>query len=196
MMKFAVGPADAPFIVRALTVSDFEILLGVPAEDIMERRLRLTLHTSAGAPWPEEGADRSTAPLSVPATYAIKLANAQTEASEMPRKERDAALEAAIRNPDGSGSIVVGGKVFTLRAATIKEFAAELSESRGNGQLTGLRLLRYTLISVDGKPPIEAPHSLVYAWPFDLPTTMLLLDFQLALMDGGEGNDVRVLVDG
>ena len=42
--------------------------------------------------------------------------------------------------------------------------------------------------------PVEPPLTLHHGWPFDLPTTKLLLRFQMRLMGGGEGNGVRVLV--
>lgn len=194
-MKFSVGPADAPYIARALTVSDHEILLATDEADVIDRRLRLTLHAVAGVPWPGEGADRNTAPYVVPAAIAIKLARAQMDASEPTKEMVEDAVASIVRNFDGSGQIVIGGKRFELRAATVKEFAAAYAAARNNGQLAGLKLLRHTLVSVDGKPPVEAPHSLAYYWPFDLPTTKMLQDFQLSLMDGGEGNEVTVLID-
>lgn len=200
MIKYAVGPKDAPYVARALTTSDYEILLRCSSDDLPEQQLRLTLHEQAGQPWPGPGGDRKTAPLSVPFVYGAQLLGAQNDAADLPEALATEALEGARVELDGSGLILIKtapddkGRTFALRAPLITEYTAAMRLAGGREGLASYRLLQHTLVSVDGKPPVEPPLTLHHGWPFDLPTTKLLLRFQMRLMGGGEGNGVRVLV--
>lgn len=200
MIKYAVGPKDAQYVARAVTTSDYEILLRCEGEDVPEQQLRLTLHEIAGQPWPGPGRDRKTAPLSVPFVYGAALLGAQNDVVDLPEPLQAEALDGARVELDGGGTILIKtapddkGRVFALRAPLMTEYTAAMRLAGGREGLASYRLLQHTLVSVDGKAPVEPPVTLHHGWPFDLPTTKLLMRFQMRLMGGGEGNDVRVLV--
>jgi hypothetical protein len=192
MQKLRLTSGSDLYEIRVPDLGMFEHLARQNPDDWEEPIIRELLQTVKGEPWPGPGQDRRLAPLDVPMPVYLRLVEAVSEHMGHPKEVADAALKGASYS-DYGGTITILGDVFEVATPTVRKHRERMQLCGKRNVEAQLLLLRDHIRSFNGAP-VETPHM---KWPFDLPTTRLLMDFLQLLMAGGLGNAPPVvLVDG
>lgn len=192
MQKLRLTSGSDVYEARVPDLGMFEHIAHQNPDDWEEPIIRELLQTVRGEAWPPPKGDRRTAELDIPMPVYLRLAEAINEHMAHPKDVAEAALKGASYS-DYGGTITILGDVYEVATPTVRKHRERMQFCGKRNVEATILLLRDHIKTFNGAP-VEKPH---VSWPFDLPTTRLLMDFLQVLMAGGLGNAPPVvLVDG
>lgn len=189
MQKLRLNSGSDLYEVRLPDLGMFEHIARQNPDDWEEPIVRELLQTVRGEPWPPPKEDRRTAALDIPMPVYLRLVEAVSEHMAYPKDVADAALKGASYS-DYGGTITILGDVYEVATPTVRKHRERMQLCGKRTVEATILLLRDHIRSFNGAP-VEKPH---VTWPFDLPTTRLLMDFLQVLMAGGLGNAPPVVL--
>jgi len=191
MQKLRLTSGSDVYELRVPDLGMFEHIARQDPQEWDEPIIRELLQTVRGEPWPGPGQDRRTAPLNIPVPVFLRMVEAAAEYMTHPKEVVEAALKGASYS-DYGGTITILGDVYEVATPSVRKHRERMQLCGKRATEATLLLLRDHIKTCNGEI-VDKPHM---KWPFELPTTRLLMDFLQLLMAGGLGNaPAVVLVD-